>query len=72
MKTYYVTGSNGNVYRVKAENANITGRYISIMYHVRVFSVEYAYLARSAILRYVISYMPLYYTHIVYILKKEG
>lgn len=40
MKTYYVTGSNGNVYRVKAENAHIAGVYVAKMYHVSIVAVE--------------------------------
>lgn len=40
MKTFYVSASNGKIYRVKAENAIIAARYIKSMYHVSIVAVE--------------------------------
>jgi len=40
MKTYYVTGSNGKVYRVKANSAKIAAQYVAKMYHVSIVDVE--------------------------------
>ena len=40
MRTYYVSASNGKVYRVKADNAQIAARYVVTVYHVTVVTVE--------------------------------
>ena len=40
MKTYYVSASNGKVYRIKANSPQIAARYVVTFYHVTVTSVE--------------------------------
>jgi len=40
MKTYYVTGSNGKVYRVKVNSPQIAAIFVSKMYHVSIVAVE--------------------------------
>ena len=40
MNTYYVNASNGKVYRVRANTAQIAAIFVAKMYHVTVKSVE--------------------------------
>lgn len=40
MNTYYVSASNGEVYRVKSNTPAIAARYVATMYHVSVVAVE--------------------------------